>query len=321
MIYDMSRIEHVTTSLTFIPNSYENSGSSSTNFTFTNTNNPITNAYTNADSLSSANAYLPKTASVVSALFLNFNVSSLSDVPSYATISSITARSKHRVNSTNYIAALSVQLYNGTTAKGSATTGRTTGITTYNLTTGTWTRSELDNIRLYVKATRSNNNRNNAYVYLFGADVTVDLEYDLTYYAISTSSLVQGVGISAQDSETTSGGTNVITVTGVSDLSSIKLMDNNVDVTSSLVMSGSNYTYTLNNVNSDHSITIEESAIPTIPSFVKKNSQYKQAIKAYKKNGSVWEEKSILSVMWKINNSWTSTTNSMSGKTAFKTEQ
>lgn len=258
----MSRIEHITTSLTFIPNSYENSGSSSTNFTFTNTNYPITYAYTNADSSSSANAYLPRTANVVSALFLNFNVSSLSDVPSYATISSIAARSKHRVNSTTYVAALSIQLYNGTTAKGSATTSRTTDVTTYNLTTGTWTRSELDNIRLYVKATRANNNRNNAYVYLYGADVTVDLEYDLTYYAISTSSSVQGVGISAQDSETTSGGTNIITVTGVSNLSDIKLMDNGTDVTSSLVRSGSNYTYTLNNVDADHTITVE-SGIPT----------------------------------------------------------
>ena len=37
-----------------------------------------------------------------------------------------------------------------------------------------------------------------------------------------------------------------------------------------------------------------------------------------KKNSNVWEEKSIMSVMWKINNTWTSTTSSMSGKTAFK---
>ena len=89
--------------------------------------------------------------------------------------------------------------------------------------------------------------------------------------------------------------------------------------------SGGTYTFTLRNptnayYNADHSITIEASAIPTIPSFVKKNSQYKQVSKAYKKNGNVWDEKLIMSVMWKINNTWTSTTNSMSGKTAFKVE-
>ena len=47
----------------------------------------------------------------------------------------------------------------------------------------------------------------------------------------------------------------------------------------------------------------------------------RQVSKAYKKNGNVWEEKLIMSVMWKINNTWTSTTSSMSGKTAFKIEQ
>ena len=235
----MSRIVTTSTALTFIPNSYEHSGATNTHFVFSSSTHPIEEAYSNADSGGYCSAYLPKTASVNSRMFLDYDLSSLADIPSNATVTSI-----------------SVQLYSGTSAKGSATTARTTSVTIYNLTVGTWTRSELDNIRLLINSQRASNTRNNAYVYLYGSDVTVNLSWDETLYAISTSSSVQGVGISAQSGETASGGTNVITLTGVSSLSSIALFDNDVDVTSSLVGSGSNYTYTLNGVNADHTIIV-----------------------------------------------------------------
>lgn len=89
--------------------------------------------------------------------------------------------------------------------------------------------------------------------------------------------------------------------------------------------SGGTYTFMWRNptnayYNADHSITIEASAIPTIPSFVKKNSQYKAANTIYKKSGSTWQTKTITSVMWMTNGSWTETNDPMSGRTAFKVE-
>ena len=161
-------------------------------------------------------------------------------------------------------------------------------------------------------------NNNQLYIYMYGADVTVDWEE--TLYAISISSSVQGVGISAQESETTSGGTNIITVTGVSDLSSIKLMDNGTDVTSSLVRSGSNYTYTLNNVDTDHTIVVEGASSSSKKSYVKKSNGFVQSTSQYVKESNSWVSRTISKIFWKINGNWSETNDSMSGKTAFKIE-
>ena len=180
------------------------------------------------------------------------------------------------------------------------------------------TPQELKNVKCYVHYLRNNRtDSGQRYIYMYGADVTVDWEE--TLYAISISSSVQGVGISAQDNETTSGGTNVITVTGVSDLSDIKLMDNGTDVTSSLVMSGSNYTYTLNNVDADHTIVVEDnSSSSSEKSYVKKNNAFVETSNQYVKESNSWINRTISKIFWKINGSWTETNDSMSGKTMFK---
>ena len=179
---------------------------------------------------------------------------------------------------------------------------------------------DLKNVKCYVQYVRNDRtDTNTQYINMYGADVTVDWEE--TLYAISTSSSAQGVGISAQDSETTSGGTNVITITGVSDLSDIKLMDNGTDVTSSLVKSGSNYVYTLNNVDADHSIVVMgASSSSSKKSYVKKNSAFVETTNQYVKESNTWVSRTISKIFWKINGSWAETNDSMSGKTAFKIE-
>lgn len=71
----------------------------------------------------------------------------LSDVPSGATISSVTCDvMAHEENSSR--SSFTLQLYCDSTAKGSATTVSGTSNTIYSLTTGTWTRDELDNLQL-----------------------------------------------------------------------------------------------------------------------------------------------------------------------------
>ena len=205
-----------------------------------------------------------------------------------------------------------------TNSQAYSTNSNPIALTVEPLRSGGISVQDLKNVKCYVHYLRSKNtDGGQRYIYMYGADVTVDWEE--TLYAISISSSVQGVGISAQDSETTGGGTNVITVTGVSDLSIIKLMDNNVDVTSSLVVSGSNYTYTLNNVDADHTIVVEDnSSSSSEKSYVKKNNAFVESTNQYVKETNSWLNRTISKIFWKINGSWTETNVSMSGKTAFK---
>lgn len=71
----------------------------------------------------------------------------LSSIPSNATISSVACKVKaHEENASRSTCTL--QLYSGSTAKGSATTVNGTSNTIYTLTTGSWTRSELDSLTL-----------------------------------------------------------------------------------------------------------------------------------------------------------------------------
>lgn len=72
----------------------------------------------------------------------------LSGVPSNATISSVACQVKaHEENASR--SEFTLQLYAGSTAKGSKTTVSGTSNTIYNLTTGTWTRAELDTLVLH----------------------------------------------------------------------------------------------------------------------------------------------------------------------------
>lgn len=71
----------------------------------------------------------------------------LSSIPSNATITSVACAVKaHEENASRSTCTL--QLYAGSTAKGSKTTVNGTSNVIYDLTTGNWTRSELDNLQL-----------------------------------------------------------------------------------------------------------------------------------------------------------------------------
>lgn len=71
----------------------------------------------------------------------------LSDIPANATITDISCAVKaHEENASRSTCTL--QLYAGSTAKGSVTTVDGTSNKTYNLSCGTWTRAELDTLKL-----------------------------------------------------------------------------------------------------------------------------------------------------------------------------
>lgn len=74
----------------------------------------------------------------------------LSAIPADATISSVECQVKaHEENASR--SEFTLQLYAGSTAKGSETTVSGTSNTIYNLTTGSWSRAELDSLVLHTE--------------------------------------------------------------------------------------------------------------------------------------------------------------------------
>lgn len=116
----------------------------------------------------------------------------LSSIPSNATIDSVSCQVKaHEENASR--STFTLQLYAGSTAKGSETTVNGTSNTIYNLTTGSWTRSELDELILHT-----------TYGYYGGlvAGCTLTIEYsvgDASYQVTLTGSSsawsISGTGI------------------------------------------------------------------------------------------------------------------------------
>ena len=103
----------------------------------------------------------------------------LSGIPANAIITSVSCRVKaHEENSSR--SAFTLQLYAGSTAKGSKTTVSGTSNTIYTLTTGTWTRSEIDQLVLHTE-----------YGYYGGlvAGATLTVEYSADKQASATLTL------------------------------------------------------------------------------------------------------------------------------------
>ena len=118
-------------------------------------------------------------------VFYTFDFSA---IPSDATIKSITGKAKAYISNTSSyrIKTRQVQLYYGTsTAKGSAST-MSTSTTALTLTCGTWTRAELDNCRLRLYAKRGSwGTSTTYYMGLYGADLTVEYEWNGIEYTVT----------------------------------------------------------------------------------------------------------------------------------------
>ena len=120
----------VTNTITLVPSGY----TGLSNLT-QSSSQPISNGYTNADS--GTYAQLTLATNTTGYLYYTFDTD---DIPAGATISSITARCKSRVSNTNRVTNTVMQLYSGTTAKGSNTTFASTTASARNLSPGTgWT--------------------------------------------------------------------------------------------------------------------------------------------------------------------------------------
>lgn len=224
----MSRPINVTDSVVLTPVSFDDTNSV---YAGVNTSYPISNGYT--DSSSTTYAYITCNTGSRASTYISYTFD-VSDIPASATIDSITCSAKVRVSSTSYISTATTQLYCGSTAKGSATTTRSTTATSYNLTPGTWTRSELDDIEVRFTGTRGTSNTSrSAYLYFYGATLTINYSISGTAYTVAASSLVSGVSVSPASQELLNGNSATVRIDAAS-VDDIVVTDNDNDVTNLL---------------------------------------------------------------------------------------
>lgn len=205
----------VTKTVTLIPSGYTGLTGMTINSSY-----PIDRGYTDADSTTYCrfDVSTSKTGSV----YFTFDTS---EIPAGAIITSVTARGKARVSNTTRVTNTVMQLYANTTAKGSNRTFAVTTASTQSITAGTWTRTELNNLRLKIGGTASSSTSSRR-IDFYGADVTVT--YTVTAYDITAS----GDGTIDPTSETVeAGGSCEIRISGVTNPT---VTDNGVDVTGQL---------------------------------------------------------------------------------------
>ena len=137
-----------------------------------------TNGYADSTSTDYARVNLTRGQSAQTHVYWEF---ALPAIPTNATINSITCNYKARVSSssTSYIAQATIQLYSGTTAKGSSKSIRTTSTDASSLSSdqiGTWTPAEINaGMRLRTWAQRGGSRTtSNYYIYFYGADIEIE---------------------------------------------------------------------------------------------------------------------------------------------------
>lgn len=228
----MSHQVNVSDTLTFIPVSLDTVNS---DFPGTYYNNlEIDNAFTNASSSTRAALYTNTGSRATTTVYLNFDCS---EIPTGATINSISCQVKCGTQGTNYFGTRTVQMTTGTTEKGSATTmsGSNSSPTTHTLTVGSWTAAELQNAKLKFYIQRGTSNTTTGATFsIFGATLSVSYTYQGTVYDIIASSSVSGITVDPASQDANPGDTVTVRIDGNS-LADVEVTDNGNDITSSLV--------------------------------------------------------------------------------------
>jgi len=229
----MSRPINQTNTLTTHPTSIDNTHSVYPG-TFYN-NNDLDNCFTDASSSTRAAFYTTTGSRAVTQIYLNFD--ECADIPSGATINSVSCSVKCGTQGTNYFSTRTVQMCTGTTTKGSATTmsGSNSSPSTHNLSVGTWTASELQNAKLYFHIIRgTSNTTTDATFSVFGATLTVNYTVNGIAYTIAATSNVSGITVDPASQEQLGGEDAVIAIYGDS-LDDVNVTDNDINVKDQLV--------------------------------------------------------------------------------------
>lgn len=191
---------------------------------------PDSNAYHDSTNTSTYARY-SLSASTTGYIYFTFDAS---DIPSTATIQSVSAKARLRISSTSRVTNRVCQLYNGTTAKGTSVdfTSTSSGGAVVTLTPGTWTRSELDNLRMRIGGTGSSSSQNK-YIYIYGADITIT--YVTTSRTVTTT--LTGNGTISPSGATTAydGDDFILTITPTNTADTVTATKDGADVTSEIV--------------------------------------------------------------------------------------
>lgn len=188
--------------------------------------------YTDSSSTNYATINLTTGSGAETYIYYTFDFSS---IPSAATINSITCQAKCYISTTNSnrITSRQIQLYTGTTAKGSAYTV-SNSTSAFTMTPGSWTREELDDARIRIYAQRGTSNTGTTYYFRFyGATITVNYSVNGTAYTIGATSNVSGITVDPASQELMGGEDATISIYA-SSLDNIAVTDNDVDVTNEL---------------------------------------------------------------------------------------
>lgn len=221
----MAQVINVEDSVTLIPTGYDADSSS---YSSISSSYPVTNGYTNSSS--NNYAYVTCKTGSQASTYITFTFDA-PDIPEGATIDSVTAHVKGRVSSTSYISTATAQLYSGNTAKGSTTSIRTTTASAQTMTPGSWTAEEFQDLRIRYTATRGTSNTSRAaYIYCYGADVTIAYSIHGTQYSIVATSNVTGYTPTPASQNVMEGEEAYIDIYANS-LDDVTITDNDEDVT------------------------------------------------------------------------------------------
>lgn len=229
----MSRIINIQSAATFVPSSYDSVNSRVYGIAATS---GVTNGLTEANSNTRVSFSSYTQAYSETNIYYNFDCSS---IPQDATIDSVTCDFKAIISS-NYFNTRIGQLCYGTTKRGSPVTVSNTSLTssTINVQTitngGTWTREELNDIKLLVQAIRGTST-NNFNISFFGATLTVNYSLNGTMYEIDASSETNLAEVEPLSQEVFQGGSGAVKIE-TDDIGSIVVEDNGTDVTNQLVI-------------------------------------------------------------------------------------
>lgn len=219
--------------ITVHPSGYSSADSS---YSSISSSYPVNNGYT--DTSSNSYAYITCRTGSRAKTYISYTFD-FSDIPANAVITSVTAKAKGRISSTNYLTSAYYEIFKNGTEMTGQTSFRTTTATVYDIgDCGEWTREELDDLMIRATAVRGTSNTSRAaYIYFYGAEIEVVYS---TAPARTVTSTISGDGtIEPSGATSTFEGAEyelIITPTNKSD--PVTVTNNGTDVTSQLVAYG-----------------------------------------------------------------------------------
>lgn len=263
----MSRVVQISDSASSHPVSYDSS------YAAYSLNNPTRGYKDSGDTTNYSQLNLVRGNGAVSYLYYNFSF----NIPSGATITAISCTATCSINRTvaTNITTRQIQLYAGSTAKGSASdVVNSMNLMTLNAGNASdWSASDVNNAKIRLYAVRGSvNTTNNYYFRFYGATLNVSYTYDQVQYEVTATSMVPAVHVgNATDYTYTyykdAGGSQSIELVG--DLTGAVVTDNDVDITSSVTVTSGGGVINISNLQEDHTVLI---FIPNDKIYIKKSS-------------------------------------------------